>query len=200
MVTEINAREGDYVTQGAAAFRLDNTEHLYIPMDISEIDIGRIRDGMRAMIVLDSNPEKTYEGVVTTVSASGTSSDSRVTFETMVEILEPDEKVKIGMTGEVNLVVDEADDVLIVPANSVFKENGVSYVAVSNGTGVNDIPVTVGLTSDTVAEIRGGYLREGDAVVVPSIDNSILKDMGISSSVSGQESEELLIGPLRGIN
>ena len=200
VVTAINAREGDYVTQGAAAFRLDNTEHLYIPMDISEIDIGRIHDGMRAMIVLDSNPEKTYEGVVTTVSASGTSSDSRVTFETMVEILEPDEKVKIGMTGEVNLVVDEADDVLIVPANSVFKENGVSYVAVSNGTKVNDIPVTVGLISDTVAEIRGGYLREGDAVVVPSIDNSILKDMGISSSVSGQESEELLIGPLRGIN
>ena len=61
------------------------------------------------------------------------------------------------------------------------------YVAVSNGTGVNDIPVTVGLTSDTVAEISGGYLREGDAVVVPSIDNSILRDMGISSSDNDQE-------------
>ncbi len=186
VVTEINAREGDYVTQGTAAFRLDNVEHLYIPMDISEIDIDKIHDGMRAMIVLDSNPEKIYEGVVTTVSASGTSANNRVTFETMIEILEPDEKVKIGMTGEVDLVVDEAEDVLIVPVNAVFSENGVNYVAVSNGTKTNDIPVTVGLTSDTVAEISGGYLREGDAVVVPSIDDNILRDMGISSADSGQ--------------
>lgn len=200
VVTEINAREGDYVTQGAAAFRLDNIEHLYVPMDVSEIDIDLVHDGMRAMVVLDANTKKTYEGVVRNVSASGTTSGSRVTFETMVEILEPDEKVKIGMTAEVNLVVDEAEDVLLVPVNALFTENGVTYVAVSNGTGTNDIPVTVGLTSDTVAEISGGYLREGDAVVVPSIDNSILKDMGISSADSGQESEEIMTGPLRGIN
>ena len=181
VVTGINAREGDYVTQGADAFRLDNIEHLYVPMDVSEIDIGRIRDGMRAEIVLDSNTEKTYEGVVRNISALGEESGSRVTFGTMVEILEPDEKVKIGMTAEVDLVLAEAEDVLIVPANAVFKENGVSYVAVYNGSVTNDIPVTVGLTSETVAEISGGFLKEGDAVVVPSVDNSILKDMGLNT-------------------
>ena len=189
VVTGISAREGDYVTQGAAAFRLDNIEHLYIPMDVSEIDIDRIHDGMRALVVLDANTEKTYEGVVRNVSAYGTTSGSRVTFETMVEILEPDEKVKIGMTAEVNLVAAEAEDVLIVPVNAVFKENGVSYVAVSNSSGINDIPVTIGLTSDTVAEITGGYLREGDEVIVPSVDNSILRDMGLNSNNAEMKSE-----------
>lgn len=182
VVTGINVREGDYVTKSSNAFRIDNTDHLYVPMDVSEIDVVKVHDGMRAQIVLDSNPEKTYEGVVTTVSASGTSEGSRVTFETMVEILEPDDKVKIGMTAEVDLVIDEVDNVLLVPANAVFSERDVNYVAVSNDFGVNDIPVTIGMTTDTVAEITGGYLKAGDAVVVPSVDNSILKDMGLNSA------------------
>ena len=62
----------------------------------------------------------------------------------------------------------------------VFRENGVDYVAVSKGNETNDIPVTVGMTTETVAEIVGGYLKEGDNVVVPSIDSSILRDMGLN--------------------
>lgn len=189
VVTGITAREGDYVSQGGAAFRLDNIDHLYVPMEVSELDIVKVHDGMHALVKLDANAEKIYEGVVRTVSASGTSADNRVTFKTMVEILEPDDSVKIGMTAEVDLVTAEKSDVLLVPSNAVFQENGVSYVAVSNGSGVYDIPVTVGLTSETVTEITGGYLKEGDKVVVPSVDNSILRDMGINEAVNGRQPE-----------
>ncbi|MBQ6508990.1 MAG: efflux RND transporter periplasmic adaptor subunit [Flexilinea sp.] len=182
VVTAINAREGDYVTQGSSAFRLDNTNHLYIPMNISEIDIVNVHDGMKAQIVLDANSEKTYEGIVTTVSASGESSGSRVTFQTVVEILDPDDKVKIGMTAEVDIVIGEAQNVLLVPANAVFTDSGNTYVNVNDGTSSYDVPVTVGLMSETVAEITGGFLKAGDPVTVPSIDNSILRDMGLSGN------------------
>ena len=182
VVTQSNTRSGDYVTKGTSAFRLDNTEHLYIPLDVSEIDVLSVEDGMKAEIVLDSNASKIYDGRVTTVSASGTSSGNRVTFQTMVEILEPDDKVKIGMTAEVNLITGEAENVLIVPANAVFTEGKNSYVGVSNGKSCNDIPVTVGTISDTVIEITGGFLKEGDEVCVPSIDNRILDAMGMNTS------------------
>ncbi|MBR6088682.1 MAG: efflux RND transporter periplasmic adaptor subunit [Anaerolineaceae bacterium] len=187
VVTEITARPGDYVTLNTSAFRLDNTSRLYIPMDISEIDITKIHDGMKAEIVFDANKDKVYEGVVTTVSAYGTTAGSRVTFQTLVEILEPDDLVKIGMTAEVNMVIAEVENVLLVPANAVFTDNGSSYVAVKRGNSTSDIPVTVGLITDTVAEITGGYLREGDEVVVPSVDSSILKAMGLNDEQSGMK-------------
>ena len=181
-ITSISAREGDYVTRGSAAFRLDNTDHLYIPMNIPEIDILSIQNGMKARIVLDANTGKTYDGIVTTISASGDDSGSRVTFETMVEILEPDDKVRIGMTAEVDLLLGEAENVLLVPANAVFNDGGTDYVSVSDGSSSYDIPVTVGMVTETVAEITGGFLKEGDRVLVPSVDNSILKDMGLSDT------------------
>lgn len=182
IVTQINVRPGDYVTTNSPAFRLDNMEHLYIPLNVSEIDILTVHDGMKAQIVLDSNPSKVYEGRIVKVSAIGEGIDSRVAFQTMVEFLEPDDKVKIGMTAEVNLVTDGTENVLIVPANAVFSDKRNSYVSVSNGTGCNDVPVTVGMVSDTVAEIKGGFLKEGDSVCVPSVDNQILRAMGLSSA------------------
>ena len=42
--------------------------------------------------------------------------------------------------------------------------------------------MTVGMVSDTVAEIKGGFLKEGDSVCVPSVDNQILRAMGLSSA------------------
>ena len=181
-VTSISARPGDYVKKGSAAFQLDNITRLYIPMDVSEIDVLKIRDGMRAQIVFDANAGHTYEGIVASVSASGVSSGNRVTFGTMVEILDPDDKVKVGMTAEVDLILEESENTLIVPANAVFSENGSSFVTVADGKNLRDVPVRVGLKTDTVAEILGGELKEGDPVRVPSIDSSVMIDMGLSET------------------
>lgn len=180
-VTVLNARPGDYVTAGTAALRIDNTDHLYIPLNIPELDITGIRDGMEASIVLDANNQKTYKGVITTIPASGDASGSRVTFETLIEILDPDPDVRIGMTAEVSIVIGEVKDALLVPANAVFSDGGTSYVNVSSGSSSYDVPVTVGLSTSTVTQITGGFLKEGDRVTVPSIDESILRDLGLST-------------------
>ena len=103
----------------------------------------------------------------------------------MVEILDPDEMVKIGMTGEVNLITAVKESVLIVPANAVFTEGKNSYVGVYNGIACNDVPVTTGIVSGTVAEITGGFLKRGDLVCVPSVDNQVLNAMGLTQTDAG---------------
>ena len=191
-VTQINAEPGKYVTQGTPAFRLDNTDELYVPMNISEIDILSVHDGMKAEIVLDANPSKTYEGVVSTVSATGETSGSQVTFQAMVKFLEPDDSVKIGMTAEVKLITETLNDSLLVPANAVYYVGNTAYVGISNGTACYDTPVTVTLTTETIAAITGGFLKEGDPVCVPSVDDRILEAMGLSGEKNNQV---LLIAP-----
>ena len=194
-VTTVSARPGDYVKKGDSAFQLDNITKLYVPMDVSEIDVLKIRDGTRALIVFDANPDHTYEGIVSSVSASGESSGNRVTFGTMVEILDPDDKVKVGMTAEVKLILDESENTLLVPANAVFYQNGSSYVTVVDGTIMREFPVRVGLVTDTVAEILGGDLQEGDLVRVPSVDNSILKDMGLNETAQAPDPDRMPFAP-----
>ena len=188
-VTQIDARPGDYVTSASSAFRLDNITRFYIPMNISEIDILQIHDGMQADIILDANPDKTYHGIVTTISNQGTASGSRVTFQTLIEIQDPDDNLKIGMTAEVNLLTASEKDTLLVPANALYNIGTQTYVGISNGTTCNDTPVTVGLTTDTLAQITGGFLREGDPVCVPAIDNKTLEELNLTPKTN-QRNEE----------
>ena len=188
-ITRIDARPGDYVTQTSPAFRVDNTSRLYIPMNISEIDILQIHDGMEAEIILDANPDKIYHGIVTTISNQGTTSGSRVTFMTLIEIQDPDENLKIGMTAEVNLLTASAKQTLLVPANALYKIGTQTYVGVSNGSSCNDTPVTVGLTTETLAQITGGFLRESDLVCVPSIEDRVLDELNLTPK-SNQRNED----------
>lgn len=194
VVSVLSSRVGDYVEKGTAAMQLDNTDRIFIPINVSEIDIVKIKDGQKAKVVLDSNSDVTYEGVVTTVSSFGEEDSSRVTFPTMVEILEPDDKMKIGMTAEVNIIIQEKEDALLVPANAVVISDGVSSVDIVKNDVVTPLTVSTGLETDTVAEITSGEIAEGDLILVPSIDTEILEDMGLdmsymmqtmSSSVSG---------------
>ena len=85
------------------------------------------------------------------------------------------------MTAEVSVVIGEAQNVLLVPTNAVFTDRGTAYVNVMSGSTSYDIPVTVGLSTPTVTQITGGFLKEGDKVIVPSIDEGILRDLGLST-------------------
>lgn len=179
VVTVEKAREGDYVTKGSSAFQLDNTDKLYVPMDVSELDVNAVYDGMKAVVRLDADSDKTYEGVVTTVSASGSDDNYRVTFGTNVEILGADEAVKVGMTAEVDLVMEEVSDALLVPLSAVTTEDGNAYVTVVNGDKETKTQVVVGITNDNVAQIIGG-LYEGDRVKVDSVNEKVLSAMGLT--------------------
>lgn len=200
-VTAQTAREGDYVTRGAAAFQVDNLEHFYIPIDVSEIDVTKISDGERAEVALDAVPGKMYNGIVSTISASGSEDSNRVIFPTMIEITDPDEKVKVGMTGEVDIIREEKTNTLLVPSNALVTVDGITTVTVIRD-GV-EIPkeVTVGILNENVAEIITGDIKEGENIRVPSIDNSILAAMGLPEEPFGPNPPEFPDGnePMEGI-
>ncbi len=178
-ITAQTARPGDYVTRGSAAFRVDNLEHFFIPIDVSEIDVTKISDGERAEVALDAVPGKIYNGIVSTVSASGTEESNHVFFPTMIEITDPDEKVKVGMTGEVDIIQEESTDTLLVPVNALVTDNGITTVTVIRDGVEMTKEVKVGILNDTVAEIIDGDIKEGENIRVPSIDSSIRAAMGL---------------------
>lgn len=186
VVTVLSARVGDYVERGKAAFQLDNTDRLFIPIDVSEIDIVKIQDGQKAQIALDANAGVIYDGVVTTVSDYGVEEGSRTTFTTMVEFTQPDDNVKLGMTAEVDIIQQEHDGVLLIPVNAIITDGETSYVQVMRDDVPTRVDVTLGLSNDTIAEVTGGELVEGDLIAVPSIDENLLNDLGLDMSYMRQ--------------
>ena len=165
-VTEVSALPGDQVAPGTRAFRIDDLTRLLVDVQVSEVDINRIRLTQDARLVFDAIPNKEYTGKVYEVSLVGSSVQGVVDFTVTVELTNPDQDVRPGMTAAVNIVVNELQDVLLVPNRAVRVSEGERVVYVLKDNAPQPVNVTLGASSDSDSQVLEGELQEGDAIIL----------------------------------
>ena len=165
-VTESYPLPGDQVAAGATAFRVDNLSSLLVDVEVSEVDINSVSAGQPATLSFDAILGKEYHGQVVEVAQTGTSVQGVVNFKVTVELTDADQDVKPGMTAAVNIVVEEMQDVVLVPNRAVRLVDGqrVVYLLVDGQPVKTEI--RLGSSSDTMSVIAGGDVNEGDVVVL----------------------------------
>jgi len=141
---------------------------LDVVADVVEADVSSIEVGQPAVVSIDALDTE-VAGTVTSVSPTTTGDGSSVvTFPVTVTLTDPGEAVRSGMSTDVEITLAEAADAVTVPAVALMGSDGQYMVRVVASDGsVETRPVTVGLVSETLAEIQSG-LAEGEAVIVGS--------------------------------
>lgn len=165
-VTEVNVKPGDQAIPEEVAFRIDDLSRLLLDVQVSEVDINRITRDQPVIVTFDAIQGKEYTGRVSWVSQVGISTQGIIEFVITVELEEPDELVKPGMTAAVNVVVNRLDNVLQVPKRAVRTFEGELVVYVMRNGSLERVPVTLGSSSDTMSEVVNGGLQTGDAIVL----------------------------------
>jgi HlyD family secretion protein len=165
-VTESLTLPGDQVSAGDTAFRVDNLSSLLVDVQVSEVDINNVSIGQPVTLTFDAILGKEYHGEVVEVTQAGTAEEGVVNFTVTVELTDPDSAVKPGMTAGVNIVVQEMQDVLLVPNRAVRLIDGtrVVYVLVDGQPAQKE--VQLGASSDTMSVVAGGELAEGDLIIL----------------------------------
>jgi len=165
-VTLTDVKPGDQATPGKVAFRLDDLSRLLVDVRISEVDINRVRVDQQVQLSFDAIQGKEYTGVVSEVSNVGVINQGVVEFEVTIELTDADEDVKPGMTAAVNIVVEQLNDVLVVPNRAVRVVNGQRVVYVLENSELVMVNITLGSSSDTVSEVVSGDIQVGEALVL----------------------------------
>jgi HlyD family secretion protein len=165
-ITEINSMVGDEVNPGSVSFRLDDITHLFVDVEVTEIDINRVKPEQNVTLSFDAINGKEYKGKVNEVGRIGTSVQGVVNFTVTVEILEADADVKPGMTAAVNIVVEQIDNVILVPNRGVRLLNGDRVVYMLQNNIPTPVKILIGSSSDTYSEIISDNVKEGDVIVL----------------------------------
>ncbi len=166
-VTQVYAKTGDTVTINQPAIRLDDLSHILIDTQVSEVDINRVQVGQSATIKLDSAPGREYQGVVVEVPEAGQNLQGLVNFNVKVEVTNPDENTRPGMSATVDIVVKEVKNVLRVPLEAIRLLNGKRVVYILNADNQpQPVEITLGISSDKFSELKSGGLKAGDQVVL----------------------------------
>ncbi|PIQ83411.1 MAG: macrolide transporter [Candidatus Omnitrophica bacterium CG11_big_fil_rev_8_21_14_0_20_63_9] len=146
-------------------------DRLIVKAQVDETDIGAIKVGQDALISLDAFPQQPVQATVDHVAYEATTVNNVTIYE--VDVLPEDvpDFMRSGMTATVTFTVDGKSDILVLPAEAVREERGVSTVRVA-GSKPWQRPlqqeVATGLTDGKWIEIVSG-LSEGDVVWAPSI-------------------------------
>jgi HlyD family secretion protein len=174
-VTDIQVMPGDMVSQGQVAFRIDDLSNLYVELQVSEIDVYQIQVGQPVSVTFDAIPNAQYAGKVTDIGLVGTSISGAVNFPVTVQVMNTDRAVKTGMTGVANIIIAQVENVLQVPNRAVQTKDGtkVVYVWHQSEDKYYEIPVQVGLSSDTMTEISSVELNVGDEILITTPSSSL---------------------------
>lgn len=166
ILTNVQAKPGDQVSPGTPAFRLDDLTHLLVDVQISEVDINRIRVGQDVYMTFDAILGKEYHGKVTQVARVGTDNQGVVDFTVTAELTDADEAVKPGMTAAVNIIVEQLEDILLIPNRAVRLSEGKRVVYVQRNGKLEMVVITLGSSSDTNSQVLEGDLKEGESIVL----------------------------------
>lgn len=166
MVTDVKVKIGDQVAPGLESFRIDDLSRLLVDVQVPEADINRISVGQPVTMTFDAILDKEYNGKVIEVGKVGSALTGIVNFAVTIELTDPDELVRPGMTAGVNIVVNQLDDVLLVPNRAVRLREGKRVVyLLKNGEAVS-VDIEIGAQSDMTSEILSGDVKVGDTVIL----------------------------------
>ncbi len=165
-ITEVDVKPGDQVSPTSVAFRLDNLERKFVDVLVSEVDVNSVQAGQPVTLSFDAILDKQYNGVVSQVAPVGDAIQGVVQFNVTVELTDADANVKPGMTAAVNIIVDQINDVLLVPNRAVRLVNSQRVVYTLVNGQLKQVNITLGASSDTESQVLQGDLKVGDEVVL----------------------------------
>jgi HlyD family secretion protein len=166
VITDIRSMIGDQVGPTTLTFRLDDLARLLVDVQITEVDINRVKVGQPVTLSFDAISGKEYHGKIFSVAKVGVSTNGTVNFTVTIELTDTDDAVRPGMTSAVNIVVDQLSDVLLVENRAVRLSKGQRIVYLLRGGNLTSTPITLGAISDTSSEILSGDVQDGDVLVL----------------------------------
>lgn len=162
IIASRNVEENQMVNAQLPPFTVIQTANLFIEVGVSEKVVSSIQVGDSVSIALDNKAPVTGE-----IYAMAPAADERThTYLTKIKVNNEDGTIKPGMFAEVSFTVENRNDILVVPINSVLSDSNGSYVYTA-GQDQTAIKTTVqtGMDNGTHIEITNG-LGVGDLLIV----------------------------------
>lgn len=160
---------------------LADLDTMTVSAEVSEADVIRVEPGQTVYFTILGEPDRRYYSILRSVEpapasiaesgasgSSGSAADSAIYYDAIFDIENPEHRLRISMTAQVSIVLEQAHDALTIPASALGApdKDGAHTVHVLTADGrVEPREVAVGINNSVRAEIREG-LAEGERVVL----------------------------------
>ena len=165
--TKVDAVTGEFANTAAPVISIISNSSFEIEANVPEADIAKVKTGDLARVTLDAyGADVLFDGRVATINPAETIIDNVPTYKVTLHFTKNDQRVKSGMTANIDIATDSRTNVLFVSSRAVTTKDGAKFVTVLNDDNTTtETPVTVGLKgTDGTIEILSG-INEGARIL-----------------------------------
>jgi HlyD family secretion protein len=159
---------------------------MHISAAVSEADIGQVKPGLAVDFSVDAFPEDVFHGTVSQVRKAPTTISNVVTYETIIDVDNPERRLFPGMTADVSILVAQREASLTIPnaalrftppEKAIFdhsppmrleRNERLVYALAGDTTTLKPIVVKIGITDSMKTEILDG-VAEGIRLVTATV-------------------------------
>jgi len=174
-VFNVPIREGSFVNSGDLIVQVADLSRMQIHAFVDEPEIGRLAQGQKVSVNWDAAPGRIWEGIVTRVPTAVQVRGTRTVGEVICEVNNKDLKLIPNINVNVQITEARAENVLAIPREAVFEENGKSFVYVVDGSKVKKTMIETALSNLTRIQVTKG-LSEGTMIALGSSSSTPLTD------------------------
>lgn len=169
---ERQIKVGETVYAGQPFLTLPDLKDMLVVVAIHEADIARVKPGQRAFVNVESAREVQLEGKVARIAAVAAQQNmrwsdgvKRFNVEVAIEGDLSNVKLKPGLSGKVEILLDELKGVLAIPQQAVFAQRGKFHVFRREGDGAVRAAVEIEPGNSQYVVIKSG-LSDGDRILL----------------------------------
>lgn len=171
-VSEISTQKGETVVAGLSAVNLItiiDTSRLEMWIYVDETDIGRTKPGMKVEYWVDAYKNMRFKGRIKTILPQPQVMNNIVYYLATVNI-DPEYATYLRpeMTTHVKIIVEEKENVIVCPNESIKFEDGRYVVYVKKDGELEKRQVKIGIRDEKNTEIISG-LSEGEIILISSV-------------------------------
>lgn len=181
-VISIDTEEGQTVVSNQSAttiLTLATLDAMTVKAKISEADVTRVKPGLPTYFTLLGDSDTRYYGKLRTIepgpvngsstsgSTGSTGSSSAIYYYGLFEVPNPDNKLKVSMTAQVAVVLNQAKQALCVPVAALGdkQKDGKTTIRVLVGEQPETRTIRTGLSNNVQVQVLEG-IKEGEKVIV----------------------------------
>ncbi|RTE67402.1 efflux RND transporter periplasmic adaptor subunit [Amphritea opalescens] len=206
-VVYVSVEEGQTVNNSQSTpsiIELAQLDVMTIKAQVSEADIINVTAGQEVYFTIFGAADKKYPGVLRAIEPGPTlltgddsdltiGDDEAIYYNALFDVENPDKLLRFGMTAQVSIILERAEDALLVPSQVLVSKRGskTDYrVLVKNKDEVEYRDVTVGINNKIYAQILSGLDETDEIVISQSSGESSSRPSrasgGLTSGLMGQ--------------
>ncbi len=170
-----------------ALLTLSPDKQMQVSISVDESNILTLELGQTASITVRSIGDTAFEGVVTEINKTASSSSGVTRYSAVITMDKTPEMLQ-GMSAKAVVRIQGVDDAVIIPAEALHQTSSTSYVYTSYDEETKEFggmrEVTVGITNSSYAEITSG-LQAGETVYYTETEDSFFGGMSFGGGFPG---------------